>query len=580
MRTAAALLTAVFAGPLLSALAACSGANADDADTSGAAVTANELALAKASVSLLAGDQAHCNFCHTAGRSDIKRWGSTMLAVAQECFAANSTPAQQVACLSDDKTDPKASYSATRLGLLAAGGALLQPLFQQADPTGARLKAFKSAAMPIGTKHPAFTADEFTTLRSWVFQGMPGFNDVLGGPPEPDTCVPSVSPALASHVADMKTSGWGARLTDAATPMFGCAPGDGAGATGGAFSCLASLPDLTSQLGQSGVKQTMRQLRTMPHTSYWVRSSADGRFVGFGQFTAAGIIDLTTPEGSAPIAVDARYDPSFFPNNDGVSFAGTGLDSDTAGPIRACKQSALTTVAASADKKLTLTETGCSAIVDSVYQSVGAALDGTSFWMSSGSHVNDDGGNQITHPLDGFDTDSKTVLIPMVSDGVGFQPQQPVTLPTPLEGDQMLSPSSQLLVTRFGSKSGHRGYHIRKLTTSLSSGTPALGDSSIVGTICGGGAKPMVSFDERFVVTHQYTDPAENTGLPENSSNVVLTDLVTGDVVRLTKMGANQYALYPHFRADGWLYFLIRDMNPGGKDVLVATDAAVQREKP
>jgi len=100
------------------------------------------------------------------------------------------------------------------------------------------------------------------------------------------------------------------------------------------------------------------------------------------------------------------------------------------------------------------------------------------------------------------------------------------------------------------------------------------------GTICVGGAKPMVSFDERFVVTHQYVDPAENTGLPENSSNVMMVDLVTGDVVRLTHMKANQYALYPHFRADGWLYCLIRDMNQGGKDVLVATNAALKRPHP
>ena len=29
-------------------------------------------------------------------------------------------------------------------------------------------------------------------------------------------------------------------------------------------------------------------------------------------------------------------------------------------------------------------------------------------------------------------------------------------------------------------------------------------------------------------------------------------------------MNPGQYALYPHFRSDGWLYFLVRDINAGG----------------
>jgi hypothetical protein len=560
------------------ASAGCSRAE-DGAASGDSAISADQLALAKSSISLIAGDQKHCTFCHTAGRADVRRWAGAMVTVAQSCLTKPDA-ADQVACLSDDASKPTASFSATKLGLLAAGSSLLEPIFQQADPSGERerFKAYTSASMPMGTHVPQFTAAEFDTIRSWVFQGMPGFNDVLGGPPEPEPCVQSISPALASHVAQMKTEGWGARLADASTPMFGCKEtGDPATA------CLGDLADVTTQVGEQGVDQTMRQLRAMPKTSYWVRSSADGRFVGFGQFTAAGILDLATPDGSQPISVDARYDPSFFPNNDGVSFAGTGPQNQEAGPIRACRQSALVLAAASPTKRLTLHENGCTEIVNSVYQSVGAALDGSAFWMSSGSHVNDDGGNQITHPLDGFDTDTKTVLTPMVSDGVGYQPKPPVTLTTPLEGDQMLSPSSRLLVTRFGSKSGHRGYRLRSLTTTTTGpgGAPQIGAATdVVGTICVGGAKPMVSFDERFVVTHQYVDPTENAGLPENSSNVVMVDLVTGDVLRLTHMKPNQYALYPHFRADGWLYFLVRDMNPGGKDVLVATNAALKRPPP
>ena len=333
-----------------------------------------------------------------------------------------------------------------------------------------------------------------------------------------------------------------------------------------------------------GVAQTMRELRSLPRTSYWVRSSADGRFVGYGQFTAAAIIDLAAPATAAPIAVDARYDPSFFPNNDGVSFAGTGTQNEDIGPIRVCKQSVLTNAATMQSPKLTLKETGCSEIVNTVYQSIGAALDGAAFWMSSGTHVNDDGGNQTQAPMEGFETDSKTFLTPMVSDGVSYLPKEVVELSTPLEGDQMLSPSSKLLVTRFGSKLGHRGYKIRGVTTTstTTNGVTKIGATTEdLGTICGSGGKAMVSFNERFIVTHEYVDPAEATGLPEKSSNIVLWDLKNGEVVRLTNMKANQYALYPHFRADGWLYFLVRDLNSadagGGKETLVATDVGLKR---
>ena len=82
--------------------------------------------------------------------------------------------------------------------------------------------------------------------------------------------------------------------------------------------------------------------------------------------------------------------------------------------------------------------------------------------------------------------------------------------------------------------------------------------------------------DERFIVTHSYTDPAANPdNLPLKSSNVTLVDLLTGEVTRLTTMKDRQYAFAPHFRADGWIYFVVRDMLGG--ETLVASDAALRR---
>ncbi|RYZ76387.1 MAG: hypothetical protein EOP04_32135 [Proteobacteria bacterium] len=110
------------------------------------------------------------------------------------------------------------------------------------------------------------------------------------------------------------------------------------------------------------------------------------------------------------------------------------------------------------------------------------------------------------------------------------------------------------------------------------------------------GGKASVSYDERFVVTHNYTDVSDFeelnksrrgadkytgtndprfTALLQTSSNIWMTDLWTGKSLRLTTMNSSQFALYPHFRGDGWLYFMVRDVKQK-KHFVVASDAALQ----
>ncbi|MBX3228230.1 MAG: hypothetical protein KIT84_26605 [Labilithrix sp.] len=574
------LLGALITAGSTAAIAGCAEPRDESTGTSEARATEAQLKLARDAKDVISGEHAHCNQCHTASRSDVKRWAEQMFNVAWECFnQPELEPAARVACMSDDKNDPTARYSSARLGLWTGGANFLEETFTNADPSGARFDAFRGVAMPVGSFVPQMTKEEFEKVVAWVFNGMPAFNEVFGGPPEPETCVTDVAnPKLQAHLLEMKTAGWGARLADEATPMYGC------GAATNPEDCLTSLPLAAETWKPAGLDQTMRVLRDFPKTSYWVRSSADGRYVGYGQFTAAAIVDLQAAKEAPPIKVDARYDPVFFPNNDGVSFAGTNLSSPQPGPIKVCRQSALATAAQQKEPLLTLNEPSCTSVADSVYQSIGASLDGQTFWMSTGAHVNDDGGNQVTAPLEGFEVESTTVLTPMVPDGIGFKPKKPVNLSTPLEGDQMFSPSSRLLFTRFGSKPATSGYTIRKITTKIDPATGDVGaDAEVIGTICGGGTKVMTSFDERFVVTHRYSEPAPaaNEGAkPVSSANVTMTDLLTGRVIQVTNMGPNQYALYPHFRADGWLYFLVRDMNGEGKETLVATDVALKSSTP
>jgi len=40
-------------------------------------------------------------------------------------------------------------------------------------------------------------------------------------------------------------------------------------------------------------------------------------------------------------------------------------------------------------------------------------------------------------------------------------------------------------------------------------------------------------------------------------------------------MEPGQYALYPHFRSDGWIYFMVRTLGQGSEHI-VASDAALR----
>ena len=56
-------------------------------------------------------------------------------------------------------------------------------------------------------------------------------------------------------------------------------------------------------------------------------------------------------------------------------------------------------------------------------------------------------------------------------------------------------------------------------------------------------------------------------------ANLYLVDLSSGSARRITNMAAGQYALYPHFRADNWIYFVVRTTDT--EEYFAATDAAI-----
>lgn len=537
----------------------------------------SDLDLAKKAAGLLNADGAKCNSCHTAGKDDVTKWSAAYKLVNDQCLAPELplSAMERVDCLRADPADPTSPFEAHKLGLHAAGAsfATFQNLFKEAFPAEeweAKFKEFTSqAGMPAFNK-PGFTTEEYQLVTAWADRGLPQIEQVLGDVGQIE-CNPYTSQALRDHMDKMATDGWGARLADAATPMAMC------GAETDPTKCLTERPDITAEWGVEGTTQTLRELRKLPfRTSFWTRSSADGRFASFGG-SPSRIVDLNAPDSDTPISVRAPYDPGWFPNNDGFSFAGAG-----GGGIKVCRTSVVLD-ALKGSKNITFQEPGCTNIINTVYQSIGAALDGSLYFMVTGAHTNDSGDG--SGPLSAsFGPNASTTFSPMFNDGTKYVPGQQFNVKIANEGDQQMSPSNMLLITRFGQKAGKAGYHIYSVKPKLT--PPAEGSSStlptvsvdkkVVGTVCLQGGKPQLSFNERFLAVHQYTDPNANPeGLPPQSANIFINDLKTGRTIRITNMAKNQRALYPHWRADGWLYFLVRDSNTG-KETFVASDAALR----
>src|SRR6185503_14595274 len=122
------------------------------------------------------------------------------------------------------------------------------------------------------------------------------------------------------------------------------------------------------------------------------------------------------------------------------------------------------------------------------------------------------------------------------------------------EGDIVLSPSASLLISRVRGNNGvQAGYRLRSITPDGGGGV----NIPQIASYCFDGAKPAISFDERWMVTHHYVEDTDAdaqdlgfanrldpgfTGYPNNSANIILVDLLSGDRTRVTRMGPGQFA--------------------------------------
>ncbi len=478
------------------------------------------------------------------------------------------------------RLDPAASDSPFvpgRIGIYAAAAHLgwFQDTFKQAYPAGEHGNTndtwaleygkFKSrTSMPKGN-HPRFEQAQFDIVAEWFARGVPRMTSYIAPDTGPTSCTPSITSAVTAHVTDMATNGWAAQNRQAGLAMFN----------------VDGLPTAQSKPYGAGWAKTgqLRVLKELGYnTYYWMRSSPDGRFVANGRTggDGAAIEDLQTGK---LMSVKAAYDPGFFPDNKTWVFQGT--------PIGAgfCKMSLLQSNPARID----FSESACSSVESvSLYQHLGQGVNGGDYFVINSTFTSDNPSGIVTHdPSAGFSSSSTIKLTPMMFDGTHYVGKTPVTSNAPYEGDSVLSPSTKLAISRFGNEGAQLGYVLRKITTTPSGSSYTVSTQEI-GRYCTQGAKPSISFDEKFFVTHHYVgandwadlgftsanDPTFKEMLAKGTSNIILVNISTGARTRVTNMKPGQYAIFPHFRSDGWFYFLVRD-KASGKEYAMASDAAL-----
>jgi hypothetical protein len=351
---------------------------------------------------------------------------------------------------------------------------------------------------------------------------------------------------------NMEFDGWQGRNQDSGINMYGCSGGSG-------VDCFSGEPFTEMNEWQAGDVADARLVNVKEfdfNTSFWMRSSADGRFVGNGGSGAenhgATITDLVTGEH---IGVRGSYDPGFFPNNDGFIMQGGGAG--------LCGQSVLTNQEAIADG-IDFSEAGCTTAEGiNLYQHVAVNTDGGDYFVIN-SQFTSDSGSGSGDPRAPFSEGSTMKFSPMVFDGTEWQQKEQVIVDSPYEGDSVLSPSGKMVISRFAGPEGDAlGYMVRRVEATPNGTSYDIDIRTPVQFLCVPGAKANISFNERFSVTHHY----EN-----GTANIYLTDLLTAETVQVTDMPEGTKALFPHFRSDGWIYFLAK----GETDTAVASDAALR----
>jgi hypothetical protein len=549
------------------------------------------------------GHDERCNGCHPLTKQHIRYWATLSDVAMADCFTDLGITSVDSAhgtidCWRIKPSNPTATFDTPKLGVFAAGARLpwFQYLFTKAyNGSTTEYEQFvqRSAMPPSGGREVEMTQAQFDVVAEWFIRGIPNLEELLPEDPPPTECFPSVGTRVIEHVAAMATEGWAAHNLAQGMSMYGCA-----GASTPA-DCLASKPLASSttfgadwDIAGRGTSRVLYQFVNEYSSDYWTRSSADGRFVAHGGGQPGFPSTVLDLQENSLINLNAAYDPAFFPDNSGFVFQNA--------PNNVCPQSVLV----AAGTNVSMNEAGCTDLgAVGLYEHVGAAIGGDYFAVS-GEFVSDNGGHAVTlrDPQSNFGQDGSVRITPMVYNGSSFSTKPSVNVAVPFEGDAVLSPTSKLMVNRLSGPSGRQLGFVLRAVDATPSGSSYDIDAPEIGRYCFTGGKPAFSYDERWMIIHHYISPNSDEDAQElgftgaddpgytsqpttatsytarGTANVFLVDLVTGEKTRLTNMKPGQYALYPHFRSDGWIYYQVRDIGgPGSGDeteYAVASNAA------
>ena len=543
-------------------------------------VDMTDLELARAAALRLGvGSSENCDGCHALTNETFQRW-LTETTAADACFTTltPTSAAQAKGLLDCFRSATGEPYDPNRLGIYTTGAGLAWfdaitkiAYGSQAETEWAEWT--ERVRMPCGTA-PLFTQADFDIVAEWFARRLPQLNVVLNDIPPPEGCTEMISPDIATHVTAMQTQGWEALNREDGITMFGCA------SASTPLDCLSTYPLSTAnswsaRWGEAAPSAKLRILHQYNYrSSFWTRSSADGRYVAHGGGPGGStFIDL---QRAYEIPSDAAYDPGFFPDNSGFVMQG--------GNRPWCRQSLLN----ANPTQITFNEALCSSVsVVSLYQHLGAVRGGD-YWAVAGQFVSDSGGGE---PGSNFSASSRSDLTPMIWNGTNYVPRTEISIATPFEGDTIMSPSAKLLLSRKTFMGQQAGFSVRKLNAVPNGNTYDV-TVPVVAEYCVRGGKPAYSYDERWITYHHWveagdwqalgyasaTDPEFVARRQAGTANVFMIDSLTGVSIRVTHMNPGQSALFPHFRSDGWLYFIVKDDATPNHEVVVASDAALVYE--
>ncbi len=609
----------------VTALAACSTQADDDAETSAHDLTDDELARAAlkimgaSQVPQEAGEHGSCAFtgCHSINPVTLGQWKDQYKA-AMDVLASDKPTSEKINWFRQNPSDERTGFTPERIGIMTAGahlalganvsesrhpetfkqGKLLAEVFKDKPELYAEFR--KEMLMPVLPEYPRLTPTQYETILTWFQKGMPHLGDIIRED-RPTKCTDDFT-ALRERTSQVKSQTWAAVNKARRLPMFGCpapnpeqpiSPTACFTQKSGDKDIFPNAADTDFARGWALDGSTVRILRELSSpNSFWLRSSADGRFAatGGGRSGGAQAIDLqATLDGqSRDIGLQASYDPDFWPDNKAFMFQGG---------TKFCAQSLL-------EKKetslVTFGEPECSSLsaASGLYQTVGQVVGDNSisdrfilYSIWAGDSGQYSASARDTAPRAGEDSAINIYTAVAMGNDVeeGYQiAGEGFKVPTPYRGDTMMGRSGRLIGSRWAygqNADGNTdaGYAIEKLDYQTINGHYRFTLSSL-GNVCLKGNKANFSFDERFLATHHYNEPtdfgeADDPAYKDKgSSDVYVVDFVTGKKQRVTKMGPGQFALYPHFRSDGWLYFLVVDHNTG-KYMVVGSDWAVRQSE-